>query len=180
MLVFLIPIFFLVIFILNEMFRRLDNRIEGSDGGYTSLIHGSLRKKNEPIFDVLGDIDELNSHLGFARSHFLKNIMDIDRIKTIQQNLMTISSMLAGATIENFDNNIECTVLRMEHWIIQDSIRVTSFVIPSHYLHICRTVCRRAERTAVSVGKKLVIKFLNRLSKYLYSLSLKNEESLSH
>ena len=158
------------------------------DTGETSLLGGSRVPKFHLRIEAYGTVDELNSHIGLIRD---QNISESDKefLLEIQNELFVIGSHLARdpkkekvkiPPIET--NSIEKLELKMDE--INESIPdLKFFILPGghptvSYCHIARCVCRRAERITVHLAensevKNEVIKYLNRLSDYLFTLSRK-------
>eukprot|EP01006_Ploeotia_vitrea_P022922 TRINITY_DN55345_c0_g1_i1.p1 TRINITY_DN55345_c0_g1~~TRINITY_DN55345_c0_g1_i1.p1 ORF type:complete len:247 (-),score=9.26 TRINITY_DN55345_c0_g1_i1:708-1421(-) len=173
------------------------------DKGRTSLFTGQRVSKGEPYFDALGDIDELNCHLGMARELLIQgapaHVEDstkealLQQWQTLQQCLLDAGSTVATPLAFATEKQKERTVFQQEHinsletWI--DGWDATleplkTFILPggglvAAQLHICRAVCRRAERGIVKlrvekpdVGIDIAVQqFLNRLSDYLFTLA---------
>jgi cob(I)alamin adenosyltransferase len=158
------------------------------DAGTTSLIGGTKVPKSHLRIESYGTIDELNSHIGFANDliqHEKSNLM----LKEIQDRLFTIGSSLAcdpdKEPLMKIPDLKESDVSLLESEIdsMNDELpAMKSFILPGGHqsvssLHICRCVCRRAERICVFLQQQdifvdpLVIKYLNRLSDYLFVLS---------
>lgn len=146
------------------------------DAGTTALFGGKRVSKADARVDAYGTIDELNSYLGLLYQE--------DLIIQIQDRLFTIGAILAtepGNTkvkvphlseddivvLEKAIDKMEESLEPMKHFILPGGHQTVSFC------HIARTVCRRAERIVVSLEDvdPLVIKYLNRLSDYLFVLS---------
>jgi len=158
------------------------------DAGSTSLFGGKRVSKSDLRIDTYGTIDELNSHIGLLRDQPVNAIRKNTLIE-IQDRLFTMGSMLAtesGNTKVKIPVLVETDILFLEKEIDEMETALPpmkSFVLPGgnesvSYCHIARTVCRRAERLAVALNnqesiEELVIKYLNRLSDYLFVLSRK-------
>ena len=151
------------------------------DKGETGLGDGSRVSKNHPRIVFLGDIDELNSYLGLAISS-----CNTDRIKkqlqSIQQDLFNIGgeasmpgsdiNLLNDSSIEDLENKIE----EMNNSLSP----LKEFILPGGdelcaKLHVVRAVCRRAERSCVSLlsknkDDKNWLVYLNRLSDFIFVL----------
>ena len=156
------------------------------DAGTTSLFGGKRVSKSDLRIETYGTVDELNSYLGLIRDQPV-NAGRKDVLIEIQDRLFTIGSMLAtepGNTkvkiptlAENDVQFLEKEIDRME----ANLPPMKSFVLPGghpsvSFCHIARTVCRRAERLVISLNQAervddLVIKYLNRLSDYLFVLA---------
>jgi cob(I)alamin adenosyltransferase len=158
------------------------------DEGNTSLIGGTKVPKSHRRIEAYGTIDELNSFIGLSQDHLKAG--DIPNILSeIQDRLFTIGSALAcdpeKETKLKIPDLVEEDVLLLEKEIdkmneVLPAMR--SFILPGGHitastLHVTRCVCRRAERLCVRLQKKkeeidpLVIKYLNRLSDYLFVLA---------
>jgi cob(I)alamin adenosyltransferase len=155
------------------------------DKGMTSLLSGERAFKNDPRIKAYGTVDELNSFVGLLASYDLKE-QHKTFLQNIQNKLYHAGSLLAvrGKTkfklteIENSDiEGIEKEIDLMNAKLPE----LKHFIIPggSHeaaVCHICRTVCRRAEREVVELAEKentddRIVIFLNRLSDYFFVLS---------
>jgi cob(I)alamin adenosyltransferase len=159
------------------------------DDGTTGLIGGTRVQKFDLRLEAYGTVDELNSWIGLIRSQAINSVIIHDLIE-IQNKLFVVGALLATDTakVDNQDklpcceNDILFLEERMDE--ILDSLPpLTSFLLPGgnntvSYCHIARTVCRRAERRAYQLSAEApvanqVLKYLNRLSDYLYVLSRK-------
>jgi cob(I)alamin adenosyltransferase len=156
------------------------------DKGLTSLIGGTRLPKHHIRIEAYGTVDELNSHIGLLR--------DITTDKTtaellihIQDRLFTIGSHLAADPVKSkmqlppiFEEDV--VVLEKAIDVIDKVVpEMKSFVLPGghvhvSYCHIARCVCRRAERSVLRLAEnekvdEIHVKYLNRLSDYLFMLS---------
>jgi cob(I)alamin adenosyltransferase len=158
------------------------------DLGKTSLIGGTKVPKSHIRIDTYGTVDELNSWVGVigdsCTDPHSKNIL-----KEIQDRLFTVGSSLAcdpdKEPLMKIPDLKETDILLLENEIdaMNESLPpMKFFVLPGGHLavsqsHIARCVCRRAERCCVNMQEQdlfvdpLVIKYLNRLSDYLFVLS---------
>ncbi len=158
------------------------------DLGKTSLIGGTKVPKSHIRIDAYGTVDELNAHIGLVYDH-TSDTGSREMLKEIQDRLFTIGSSLAcdpdkeplmkipdlkEADIELLEKEID----RMNEVLPA----MKFFILPGGHpaisvSHIARCVCRRAERCCVNMQEQdvfvepLVIKYLNRLSDYLFVLS---------
>ncbi len=156
------------------------------DKGQTSLIGGTRLPKQHVRIEAYGTVDELNSHIGLLRDVIdKKNTQDL--LINIQDRLFTIGSQLAADPEKNkmqLPSVFEEDVLVLEKAIDEISAEVPemkSFVLPGghiyvSYCHIARCVCRRAERAVLRLAEnektdEIHVKYLNRLSDYLFMLS---------
>jgi len=160
------------------------------DKGKTGLLSGERIDKTDPRVEAYGTVDELGSALGVAKAHSSKRIAV--HIHNIQQKLFLINSELATnpETLDVDDALRNLQKIKPEDVELLEKIAdelseelplLTNFVIPggtkaAAFLHVCRTVCRRAERRIVyfasmeSVNEEL-IKYINRLSDLLFVMS---------
>lgn len=155
------------------------------DEGTTSLFGGKRVSKSELRIDTYGTVDELNSWIGVLRDQEV-NQKRKDILIEIQDRLFTIGSILATEP-ENTKVKIpslsESDVAFLEKGMDDmDTLLqpMRFFVLPGGHVsiswgHVARTVCRRAERLVISLHQlekvdPLVIKYLNRLSDYLFVL----------
>ena len=158
------------------------------DKGKTSLIGGTKVFKSDLRIEAYGTVDELNSYVGLCLDH-LKSHSVNNVLAEIQDRLFTIGSALACDPDKESKLKIpdlhEADVELLEKEIdkMNEVLAVMkSFILPGGHiavstLHIARCVCRRAERCCVRMQKKemevepLIIKYLNRLSDYLFVLA---------
>jgi cob(I)alamin adenosyltransferase len=156
------------------------------DKGETSLIGGSRVAKSDDRIEAYGTLDELNAFVGLIRDFSV----DADEKKTmneIQQQIFIAESLFAADSEEALAKLPELTeenIVMLEQEIDRMNQRLpelTHFLIPGghpvvSYCHIARTVCRRAERLLVKINStlpqhQLAIKYINRLSDYLFVLA---------
>ena len=159
------------------------------DEGMTSLIGGKRVAKNSARLESYGTIDELNSFLGMIRSFPMSPEVE-DELVEIQSRLFDVGGNLAtdpeNAPLKMKLGVKEKDIERLEKAIDRMDGEVppmTHFVLPGgnevvSFCHIARTVCRRAERRILDLGGEaevdaLVLKYVNRLSDYLFILSRK-------
>ncbi len=156
----------------------------GGDKGTTSLVGGQRVSKTDQRIESYGTVDELNSFIGLLITE-LKDQKDIDTLLFVQHKLFTIGSYLAtdqentefkiesGITAESI-RRIESEIDRLDNEVP----KLHKFVLPggcpsAALAHVCRTVCRRAERqiyrlAATAAVEEPVLVFINRLSDYLF------------
>jgi cob(I)alamin adenosyltransferase len=167
------------------------------DDGTTSLSGGKRVPKHNPRVEAYGSVDELISWIGLLRS-YKENITRKNFLIYIQDQLMASASALADDSDKPDSTSLlpgnDC-VERVEEEIDKMEAElppVNSFVLAGGNIivsncHIARCVCRRAERSVIKLKEteyipEIVLKFLNRLSDYLFvlsrklSLELDNEE----
>jgi len=163
------------------------------DKGQTSLIGGTRVPKHHIRIETYGTVDELNSHIGLIRDQQV----DAETKKLlieIQDRLFTIGASLASdpekskmkipdlkeedvLLLENEMDRMNETLPEMRNFVLPGGHTAVSFC------HIARCVCRRAERLTIHLSEEsfvaeLVIKYLNRLSDYLFVLSRKLTKDL--
>mmetsp|Transcript_39101 Transcript_39101/g.78954 ORF Transcript_39101/g.78954 Transcript_39101/m.78954 type:complete len:217 (+) Transcript_39101:14-664(+) len=164
------------------------------DKGTSQLFTGERRPKTDPTFDALGSTDELNSHIGVARELALLdgNLVDVaEQLEEIMSRMFDVGAAIATpldsasaskASRAHFDHSSHTD--QLEKWIDLHSSTLPplkNFVLPSGgmtaaQLHVCRSVCRRAERaTHPLVERKSldpeVATYMNRLSDYLFTIA---------
>lgn len=164
------------------------------DQGTTSLFGGKRVSKAAMRIDTYGTVDELNSWIGVMRDQEI-NALRKGIFLAIQDRLFTIGSMLAtepGNTRVKIPSLTEEDVQFLENQI--DAMEtglpaMRSFVLPGghpsvSFGHVARTVCRRAERLVISLHETepvdpVVIKYMNRLSDYLFVLTRQMAQELN-
>lgn len=169
------------------------------DKGETSLFGGTRISKGEARIEAYGNVDELNSYIGWLRDQQINQDKTVE-LTAIQNRLFTIGAMLAASPgkknlntpdlhptdVQALEAGIDLMEARLEP--------LKNFILPGGhpsvaFCHIARCVCRRTERSVIRLHSKeqvddLVIQYLNRLSDYLFVLGrdmarlLKAEEIL--
>lgn len=158
------------------------------DIGETSLFGGRRVLKSELRIESYGTVDELNSWIGLVRDVSTEPAL-VNLLKEIQDRLFTIGSELAAdpdnAKLKVPDlHESDVTLLEQKMDEMESGLEpLRSFILPGghvhvSYCHLARTVCRRAERLAVALNHvspvpPLIIKYLNRLSDFLFMLCRK-------
>jgi cob(I)alamin adenosyltransferase len=158
------------------------------DAGKTSLIGGTKVPKSHIRIDSYGTIDELNSFIGMVRDQ-LEDNGSREVLKEIQDRLFTIGSSLAcdpeKEPLMKIPDLKEADVTFLEREIDRMNgalPAMKNFILPGGHLavsttHVARCVCRRAERICVAMEEvdetvePLILKYLNRLSDYLFVLA---------
>lgn len=158
---------------------------KGGDKGTTSLFSGKRVPKSALRIETYGTLDELNAFTGSLRDHLSYETMKTDLLQ-IQAHLFAMGSWLATEQPEKAKLPVleEAEILFLEHAIDkmeEDLEPMRNFILPGgnaqvSAAHICRTVCRRAERHCVRLAaeEKIpdhVIMYLNRLSDYFFVLA---------
>ena len=159
------------------------------DKGDTGLIDGSRISKADLRIIAYGEVDEANSHIGLIISNIEKNSIfdDVKKILlNVQQDLFVLGAELANpntlkddnmlvkremiSTIEKYIDNFEFELAPISNFILPGGS------IESSLLHICRTVVRRAETSAVALAKEQkinqeILTYLNRISDLFFVLA---------
>ena len=158
------------------------------DKGTTSLLGGTKVPKNDIRIETYGTVDELNSWIGLIID--LINTEELTKeLREVQDRLFTIGSSLATDAEKEpkmklpdlKDSDIEFLEKRIDEMTVHLP-PMKSFILPGGHttvsnIHITRCVCRRAERLSVNMQQhelfidEKVIKYLNRLSDYLFTLA---------
>ena len=171
------------------------------DKGTTALFGGTRVPKDHIRIESYGTVDELNSYIGLIRDqeinlHYKKILIEIqDRLFTVGAILATPPEKEVLKSGENRLQNLgivesDLELLENEIDTMEEALPpMTHFVLPGghttvSYCHIARCVCRRAERLAVHLNHnepvtEIVIKYLNRLSDYLFVLARKLSNDLN-
>lgn len=156
------------------------------DNGMTSICGGKRVRKDDLQVELYGGLDELNACLGCLLT---QNIPSSSRVllSEVQNTLFEIGVLFSPVAKQDFDlKPLSEDIARLEHAIdhIQEEVPLPGgFVLPggcpsAAWAHLARTVCRRVERIvwhlphAETLPSEL-LSFINRLSDYLYALSLK-------
>ena len=156
------------------------------DQGKTSLLGGTRVLKSHIRIEAYGTIDELNAQLGLLKDKEIDPALK-ENLFRIQHELFDIGAYLACETdpskfrlrlieerhIEKLEQEID--------WMEEDLPPLRNFILPGghpsvSFCHIARCVCRRAERNVITLNEYenisgMVIKYLNRLSDYLFVLA---------
>lgn len=158
------------------------------DQGTTSLASGERVAKTDARIEAYGTVDELNSWLGLLRASLrsaeIRSQESEDCIQTVDKQLLWLQNKLfnLGAALSDAPGEwiAEADVLQLEQWIdgMQEIVpKQRCFLLPAGcepvcQCHVCRTICRRAERKMiVAEAGKNYLQFANRLSDYLFVLS---------
>ncbi|MFH0895124.1 MAG: cob(I)yrinic acid a,c-diamide adenosyltransferase [Bacteroidota bacterium] len=168
------------------------------DKGETSLIGGTRVPKFHPRIEAYGTIDELNSFAGLLRDSIKDESIRKDLL-SIQEKLFVVESYLALEpdktkhtyncknlpeiteddihSLENEMDKMNSSLPELKHFIIPGGDVLVS------YCHVCRTICRRAERIMVQLAietpvDSALLKYVNRLSDYFFVLARYIAQSL--
>jgi cob(I)alamin adenosyltransferase len=158
------------------------------DSGKTSLVEGTRLSKAHERIEAYGTVDELNSFIGLLAD---QDASESHRtvLKTIQDKLFVIGANLASDPTKRAErippvkeSDIEILEQLMDEMDIQLP-ELRHFVLPGGHpavslAHVCRTVCRRAERCVIRLASdeevpELIVPYLNRLSDFFFVLSRK-------
>ncbi|MDF2366291.1 cob(I)yrinic acid a,c-diamide adenosyltransferase [Sneathiella sp.] len=157
----------------------------GGDKGKTSLGDGARVSKTDARVEAYGDVDEANAVIGLVRLHVTgqademlariqNDLFDLgaDLCTPEQENPKYPPLRIAGEQVERLENEIDRLNAELSP--------LNSFILPggsdaSAYLHLARTVCRRAERRMIALGDSeninpVAIAYINRLSDFLFVL----------
>ena len=158
------------------------------DEGFTGLIGGTKIFKNDLRIESYGNVDELNCYMGLIGDYITDRDLKA-MIATIQNKLFVVGSLLAcdnnrdikmklpqlsEADVEELEKEIDAMnsqLPELKHFILPGGHLLVSSI------HITRSVCRRAERSCVSLKEHhlfvepLILQYLNRLSDYLFVLA---------
>jgi cob(I)alamin adenosyltransferase len=171
--------------ILNKIYTRT------GDDGTTALGTGGRRKKYDLRIAAYGTVDETNAAIGIARLHTAGDTALDATLARIQNDLFDVGADLCTPEHGKGPGGARLTVTdKQVAWLESEIDRLNaglaplrSFVLPggspaAAYLHLARTVCRRAERLTADLKDKAgegvtpeVLKYLNRLSDYLFVAS---------
>ncbi len=154
------------------------------DQGETGLIGGPRVGKDHARVEAYGEVDELNAVLGVVAC-YISDAQMLERLRQIQSDLFDIGAELA--TPANAPPSVKTRTLpdervkQLEAWIDEasnDLETLKHFILPggslgASYLHLARAICRRVERSIVSLGRQeplrpALLVYLNRLSDLLF------------
>ena len=160
------------------------------DEGMTSLVGGQRVSKCCERLECYGTVDELNSYVGLLMT-YCEDVADIEFLTSLQGNLFVVGGYLAT---DNSEKEVRQSNIVTDEMIarVEDEIDRLQAVLPplrlfilpggsrgSAYAHVCRTVCRRAERAVLRLSETEatvdanVTAYINRLSDYFFVLARK-------
>lgn len=160
------------------------------DKGETTLWGGTKVSKSNLRVDAYGTVDELNAFIGLLHDHLPPQDDGLKTtLETIQQRLFTLGAHLASdpkkhpATPDLLEEDVQMLEQQIDDMDGQLA-PLRNFILPGghplvSYAHVCRTVCRRAERLVVALEQGgepvdgLVLRYLNRLSDWFFVLGRK-------
>jgi len=150
------------------------------DDGTTGLGDGSRTTKDALRVQAMGDVDELNSHLGLLLCEDMPEDLR-EELVTIQHDLFDLGGELC---IPGFSLITDIHVIRLDTMLAKYNATLpvlAEFILPAGsraaaLAHVCRTVCRRAERAIVALGKTELLnpqprQYVNRLSDLMFVLA---------
>ena len=148
------------------------------DTGSTGLSDGSRLDKDHPRIEAIGTLDELNSHLGLLLTTLMPGHLLHPWLISIQHDLFDLGGELACPGYPLLPEGISDRLEKELEQLNSTMPSLEEFILPSGNLatcqaHICRTVCRRAERTLITLNKKTALNpqaliVINRLSDWLF------------
>ena len=160
---------------------------KGGDRGQTSLLGGARVGKSSPLIDAYGTIDELNANVAYLYDCLLETdhrdrVTVGDKLYRLQNELFELATevaglgqgdqqQIAGQGVERLETEIDTftrELPELRNFVLASGYRLTSLC------HICRTVCRRAERKICGLEnyqvRPEVFTYLNRLSDWLFTV----------
>lgn len=173
--------------------KMLSVSTKTGDAGESGLITGERLPKNSLVFEVVGTLDEFNSWLGLVVTKLQTDFsIYSEQLESIQETLFYVGAECAGSKVVKLGQD---HLQKLESW--SDKIQAqladdwhTKFVLPGGtelgaYLDLTRAVCRRCEREVVGLSqqieiRELILKYLNRLSDYLYVLRCLINHSMAY
>ncbi len=159
------------------------------DKGMTSLFGGTRLHKDDIRIEAYGTVDELNAFMGMLIAELPEGMREDTRLKRIQNTLFDIGGQLAVAPEKRAEFQLpmpgKADIKDLEKAMdaMNEELPVLkNFILPggnkaAAIAHVCRTVCRRAERRMVTLQRSgaladpVMIQFMNRLSDYLFVFS---------
>lgn len=155
------------------------------DNGTTSLVNGTRVGKDDVRLEAYGTIDELSAFIAVlmdSTEHFQEQFREIQRKLMVAECLLATDEdcelkkqlpQMTDADVEYLERNIDEITAKLPPL---NSLIVPGGNILASHCHVCRTVCRRAERTVVRMNRKhevneLIVRYLNRLSDLFFVMS---------
>lgn len=165
----------------SERHKNMKLYTKTGDAGETGLANGKRLSKADEVFELLGTLDELNSHLGLSLTEVEEKKIRKELLR-IQDQLLIIGAVIAGSSKVTFQSSevrwLEKHIDSYQQQFGDDWYQ--KFLLPggtelAARLDVARTVCRRVERFMVRYPsgfpqRKILQKYLNRLSDYLFAL----------
>ena len=148
------------------------------DDGSTGMADGSRVDKDDLLVCAIGDVDELNSQLAVLINHSPKKF--VESIKVIQNELFNVGAELTMSQAIIKQDSINWLEQSLDE-LNSSLMPLKEFILPggglaSSHCHVARSICRRVERTLVSLNKNKPVStelmaYINRLSDYLFVLA---------
>ena len=148
------------------------------DDGNTGMADGTRVSKDDLLVCAIGDIDELNSQLAVLLCHAPDSFTD--SIRTIQNELFNVGAELSMGQPMFKQDNVDWLEQSLDE-LNQFLTPLKEFILPggglaASHCHVARAICRRAERSLVSLSKqdtlnRYLLAYINRLSDYLFVLA---------
>lgn len=168
------------------MERKIYTR--GGDKGETSLLGGKRVPKHHLKIEAYGTADELNAFIGLLRdqdisSYYKRILLDIQERVFIAESLLASDEGSEEFQLPHLNEEdisiLEREIDSMNHYLPT----LSNFILPGghpaiSYAHVCRVVCRRAERIIIKLQEEshvddIIIRYFNRLSDYFFVLARK-------
>jgi cob(I)alamin adenosyltransferase len=161
---------------------------KAGDAGQTGLIDGSRVAKDDLRVAAYGEVDELSATVGLVRAHSGDEAVRL-LLHAVQKDLFALGAQLADPQAQIGERKRKAAVTPAQIEVLERAIDerqaalppLVAFVLPggapaAAFLHLARTVCRRAERAVVALVRRdpvdpLVLPYLNRLSDLLFVLA---------
>jgi len=166
---------------------------KGGDKGETSLLGGTRVAKSHERVEAYGNLDELNSFIGLIRdssidNHYREVLIRIQKALFVAEAIVARDPEKQTRELPSLSEE-EISMLESEIDAMNEELPpLTNFILPGGHAivsqcHIARTVCRRAERSLIRLNhispvEDIIIRFLNRLSDYLFVLARKTGKDL--
>lgn len=155
------------------------------DAGESYLASGEKLSKSDFVFEVLGTLDELNSHIGLVVAELNATVLSdkekiVEELEDVQKNIYLLSSIVASAQNIRFSKTKLTQIEKLGDALQSEMAEgwTTKFLYPGGsvigaQLDIARCVCRRLERVLVAYSqesklKPIVLQYVNRLSDFLF------------
>lgn len=160
---------------------------KGGDKGQTSLFDGLRVEKDSTRVETYGTFDELNANISLAEK-FCVSQKNKEILQTVEYRMFFLQGEIATKDTEKFLSQSQAVTDDDTHFLEEVIDKYTnelppvkSFILPGTsvagaQLHVCRTVCRRAERSFVKLSKEVAFRpelgrYVNRLSDFLYIMA---------
>jgi len=148
------------------------------DDGTTGMADGSRVGKDDLLVHAIGEVDELNSQLAVLAYHAPDDF--VESIRLIQNELFNVGAELAMSEVMIKQENVDWLEKSLDE-LNQSLAPLKEFILPgggltASHCHVARAICRRVERSLVSLNKKdelnvYLMAYINRLSDYLFVLA---------